>query len=469
LNGTQALYSSYHSTVDQEQKTLSSSYLLWKDRTPEINASISKAFQSLISDSESKWGKFNGSDTYELCGIKEHRFVKKLIQRAPTNRTDFYVLDIGAGNFQWGRKLALYLNAKTNLPKDITIHIIGIRGEKNQNNPITELGRCKLYELGRFQIERLAEEFPKRGLQLENKVDLVVTRWCFRHLVDPVGTFAQVYDLLRPETGHFLFDGFFIPYDNEQIRGVSINFNERMSRLCLETGAPFLTQHLESGVSLDHFVLRKLEAQSCRLKKEYSGILEVDSGCQIGSYAVTRFKNPKETEDTSSLLSKGKYRGDKEMHEKLKQARVLCDPGWRWGPLLEKDNEKKTPRFHGAIACGDEEAISRCLQDGCDINESDFRGLTPLHLSIEYKNYALFLLLLKKGASAKLFAKERSPLHHCMEHDLDGCFIIALINAGADVNIYPKTSRKKTPLASAIEHKNIKGVELLLAANAIVT
>ena len=113
-----------------------------------------------------------------------------LFQLGAPSCKDFYALDIGAGNYQWGRKLAQYLNAKTNLPKDVTRHIIGIRGETNLDEAVTKVGQCTLYEFGQFQVETLSDEFTKQGLQLANKVDLVVSSRCFRHLVDPVGTFV---------------------------------------------------------------------------------------------------------------------------------------------------------------------------------------------------------------------------------------------------------------------------------------
>ncbi len=169
-------------------------YLLWKERTSEINHSISRAFQAIVGKTKSSWGFYNGGNRYDIGGIKEHKLMKKMIREAPPEIKDFYALDIGAGNYQWGRELAKYLNAKKDIPKDVTIHIIGIRGEANWNEAVTELGQCKLYEFGEFQIETLMDEFQARGLQLENKVDLIVSRWCFRHLVDPIGTFTQAYN-----------------------------------------------------------------------------------------------------------------------------------------------------------------------------------------------------------------------------------------------------------------------------------
>lgn len=128
------------------------SYLCWRDRKTEINDAIANAFNSISNQTKSNWGLFNGCESYNLAYIKEHKLMKKLIQDRSPETKDFYALDVGSGNFEWGRGLAKYLNARKDLPKDATIHIIGVRGEKNFNKEVTEQGQCKLYEFGQFQV-----------------------------------------------------------------------------------------------------------------------------------------------------------------------------------------------------------------------------------------------------------------------------------------------------------------------------
>lgn len=439
--------------------------LSWHARTEEINQAISRSFEEISNDTKSNWGAFNGNIEYRIAGIREDRLMIKMIKEAPLETKDFYALDVGSGNYQWGRRLANCLNDETDLPKDITIHIIGIRGESNLNETVTEIGRCKLYELGHFQIERLTDEFENEGLQLANKVDLVVSRWCFRHLVDPVGTFIQTYDLLRPQTGHLIFDGF---YFFDEIAG---GFNEKMIRLCLETGAPFLTRDHENCGSLNHFIMRKTDSHPCHLYKEYLGIKNVDRSWTIGSQTITRFKPPEGyCVDLAPLQRGGVYRGDKSMYEWLRQNGLLYNSSLVWGPLQDSDVDKKTPSFHSAIINGNEESIGEHLRDGCDINESDDRGFTPLHLSIKHKNYGLFLQLLELGALKNLFAEECTPLHLAAECDFEGPFIQALIVAGADLNIKNECGGYQwSPLDYAIVCDNCKAAELLIKAGAIVS
>lgn len=456
-------------TVEKPHEGLSS-YLNWKDRTPDINESISKAFARISENSESQWGVFNGDTAYSIGGIQEHKLIRKIIQEAPPENKDFYVLDIGAGNFEWGRTLAKYLNAEKDIPKDIKIHIIGIRGENNLDKAVTELGCCKLYEFGQFQVEKLQDEFQKRGLQLANKVDLIVSRWCFRHLVDPVGTFTQAYDILRPKTGHLLLDGFHFLQENEDIEDKK--FDEKMTRLCLEMGAPFLTRKHHEGGSINDFVMCKPDDQPCHLHKQYLGIEKLEGpGWDVGSGTITRFKELKKNdiEAISLPYEPDEYRGDKNMYERFRQNGLLHNSDFVWQPLQDKDIHKKTPPFHIAIASRDEEAIERYLKEGCDINESNDRGATPLHLAIEHNNYKLFSLLIEKGALTNLCTRGGyTLLHTAMQYDMSGCFIQDLIAAGADVN-KPSKEPLLMPLDYAIKHKNVKAAELLLAKKANVS
>lgn len=455
-----------------DSKTDSETYLSWKERTSEINLCILSAFKAIAGNTQSQWGWFNGSDSYGISGIKEHKLMKKIVREAAFGNKDFYALDIGAGDYQWGRSLAEYLNKKKDIPEDVKIHIIGIRGETNLDRAVTELGQCMLYEFGQFQIEAIVDEFQRRGLQLTNKVDLAVSRWCFRHLVDPVGTFAQVYDLLRPKTGYLLLDGFYFLHENENMSDKSLYFNGRMIRLFLETGAPFLTRRHDDNRSLDHFILNKPDDRPCRIKKQYIGTAYPGYGWQIGSETVTRFKELKEKDaKITRVLYEGDYRGDKALYEQLRQQGLLNNSALVWGPLQENDANKNPPLLHTAIASSHEEAIYQCLREGCDINESDDKGSTPLHLAIKHNNYKLFSFLIKNGAKTKLFAGESTPLHLAILYDFNGCFIKDLIEKGAEVNLKPNKFyvSNATPLGLAIEHKNVKAVELLLVAKAIVS
>jgi len=293
--------------LKEKAATVDSSHFLdWRKRPQEIEDKIERVFRTISQKSDSKW-LYNGASEYLMLEIREHSLIKAKIKQS-TNQKDFYVLDIGAGAFQWGRSLAEFINKQDDLPKDITVSVIGIRGEgglERQENA----GKCRIYEFTAFKVENLFTEFKKRGLYLENKLDLVISRWSFRHLVDPLGTFIQTYNLLRPETGLLLMDGFcFFDKDDtwktylDYVRkinddSVSDPFVVYLITLLVKTKAPFLLQPWTSSGSLWRFILRKPNDAPCQLEMSYKGL---EYGCQdiqIESECITKFDIGKERYD----------------------------------------------------------------------------------------------------------------------------------------------------------------------------
>jgi hypothetical protein len=307
-------------------------YLDWTQRPENIELKVSEAFKN-VKDEEFPWG-YNGSSKYEMGYLKEHALLKTIISQAPAGQKDFYILDIGAGDFQWGQSLAKFIEEQTDLPKDIKVHIISVRGEKYLGDRIIETDRCKIYNLGAFKVEELFAEFKKEGLDLENKIDLCVSRWTFRHLVDPVGTFLQVYRLLR---GYFLFDGFCFVYGEEGARKSYTNGNHQMTQLLSDTGTPFLTTSFNTGRSLNHFILQKPNLNPCQLPMSYKDVVEVDKGTYIiGSGCMTAFKRePQETDSAELCLPRydTDYVGDKKLYDWLKTNELFNEPDTEWKPL----------------------------------------------------------------------------------------------------------------------------------------
>ncbi len=74
-----------------------------------------------------------------------------------------------------------------------------------------DLGLCTLYELSAFPIEILSEKLAELGYldMLADKVDLTVAAYTLVHLIDPIGSFLQIYDLMRPSQGIILVQNFF--------------------------------------------------------------------------------------------------------------------------------------------------------------------------------------------------------------------------------------------------------------------
>jgi len=115
---------------------------------------------------------------------------------------------------------------------------------------------CKIYDFGNFVVENLIEGLNEKGLK-DISFDLVVTSWCLRHLVDPVGAVLQVHELLslEPNSGYFLFDGFIFDIEGIQVE----HYRQKMDALLGSFGEPFLTCGHTEAKAVNQFVLQKTQ------------------------------------------------------------------------------------------------------------------------------------------------------------------------------------------------------------------
>lgn len=258
-------------------------------RPGSIQRKVDATFDGLKVKEGSDWG-MNGSHMYDLCGIKECELLRSIVFNAPTSQKDFYVMDVGAGNFSMSRTIEDYVNEHIRpMRPDITVHIIGVRGEKNKEPAITRTGNCVRYDIGAFKIENMEEEFRRLNLPGYGQIDLAVSAWTLRHLVDPVGTFQQVCNSLRTSAdrpGFFLFDGFFFEQgeDPEVQTG-----NRNMMQLLLDTKCHFIMQNTfyTKSRGLNEFVLSK--TSDVVLPLRYRKVKADKTLSQVHSQCTTQF------------------------------------------------------------------------------------------------------------------------------------------------------------------------------------
>ncbi len=280
------------------------------DRPEEVKLLQDKVFENIAFRVESSW-TYNGESLYHMGAIDERLLITYLVKSAPQQK-EFYLLDIGAGNFQWGKSMAEYINQAETISLDKTFHIISVRGERNlateRRYKGTQTGKCILYELGEIKIEDLEQELERHGLAVKDKLDVIVSRWSLRHLIDPLGTFKQAYDLVRPQKGFLLMDGFFFVYDdfiydekemNEE-RLVNYDdgydklvghFNKKLHTLLVQAGVKCLRFYYSLGRSTDHFIIQRKSNEPLSLPVQYTGkVLKVNNkGWQAGCGYVTEF------------------------------------------------------------------------------------------------------------------------------------------------------------------------------------
>jgi ankyrin repeat protein len=400
--------------------------------------------------------------------VDEYELMKKIIQQAPPEQKEFWALDIGAGNFEWSAGLANYLEKQSDFPKDIRVHILGVRGESFGEPREVSTGRCTVYNLGAFKVEKIFDAFRKRGFELENKLDLAVTHWCFRHLVDPTGTFIQIFNLLVPGRGFFLLDGFY--FLDEKTALENWDGNQAMTQLLVDTKVPFLTRFYNSSRSLNQFILQRPNADTCRLPMSYIGYEYVSDLWQVGFHnVVTRFKRePKEGDLTEVNLSRNYWNlyGDKKMYKWLKENDVLERPQeahWRSIPQETLPlHQMLYDKFY--ITRSD---IQEYLDAGGDIDETDCKGRTALHIAIKEQWYHSFKNLLSLGADFEFVDNQgRTPLHRAAITKTS-CCLRKLIKLGASIN--ELDVKWRTPLHIAIKNDDYIAFEALLQAGADVS
>ena len=313
--------------------------LHWKHRPSKVQKMIDETFDDLTSYKKCRFKLYEGSSNYLMTQVYAEQLMLKLIYNDP-QRKNFYALDVGGGNFQWGFGMAKFLNSKK-MRKDVVIHIISVRGESSSAEPIQKVGQCILYNYGSFKIEELQKEFKKKflvkKLPYKNFVDLAITRWTLRHLVDPVGTFAQIYNVLRPEAGYFLGDGFYSTFDKQDLN--SKHFDHNLIRVLSFTQSPFLVQGNHLGGNLNHFIVNRKSNRPCRFPLNYqTGISVLNLALQVNSLGIAiNFKTTTNEIVNYDVAVLERLCGDKPLHHWLYTNEIFYEPK-AWGPL-----EKNAP------------------------------------------------------------------------------------------------------------------------------
>jgi SAM-dependent methyltransferase len=264
----------------------------WRLRPEATRLSVGNSFESLSAKSGSAWGVYNGDTEYDLCCLNSGKFVDCIIRDKSTTGQDGYLLDIGCGDFAWGLETARRVNANFGSNLGITIHIFLLRGENGLETEQMRTGSCCIHFINRCKIEELSSCEPLRGIQF----DLVVSRWCFRHLADPVGTFEQTYDILLPGTGILLMDGFFFHFEEDSFDHMTRNaYKNNLLYLLKCTNAPFIIANRgdNGGGSIQQrlleFALRRPDDAPCTIPWRYGNTQPLHRDYDVASWVITSF------------------------------------------------------------------------------------------------------------------------------------------------------------------------------------
>ena len=259
----------YPSTIVKNNGSLN-----WRERPPEVLECIQSAFKR-ISDAPVVWlNKGDNAQEYDLCGIKQYPLMQTIINSTvrTSQRKIFHVLDIGAGQCQWARGLADYIDACAAIPSEIQVNIVSVTGEPYLGERVIKTQKCQLYQFGIFKIEMIFDQLKEflPEIELENKVDFAVSSWCFKHLVDPVGTFIQTYQLLRPSSGLLLIDDFYLEISSFSLSPTMTHqhfLTQLNTQVFVDTKAPFLRRN-HFGV-MNQYILQRADDTNCQIPMRY--------------------------------------------------------------------------------------------------------------------------------------------------------------------------------------------------------
>ncbi len=359
-----AFSSAVHSPLDGPSSSSAASapaFLRLEDRLNNIQQGVDRTHEDLSQRSSSSWGLYNGDSPisfYYLCNINDPRLIYSLL-RHRGDRKELHLADIGGGKHGWIRAACRAINAQTDLPDDLKIHLYSLRGEGGPGVWGEEDGRCKLYEYNGCKIENLSAALKAKNINVE--FDLIVSRWSLRHLVDPLMTFKSAYDQLN--TGGFLAgDGFYMDIlDHPASRAVDTsNARSNIEQVLLlqETGSEFLIHPYQARYSLNQFIVRKTQAGPCQLPLRYAGSCSLGDMRQVHSQQMTYFERlqPRKAlsqgdfENLHPKLERGKgVIGSQSLYTFLRTENIFFEDSWDkppayWGDFSNKEEgtqEKK--------------------------------------------------------------------------------------------------------------------------------
>lgn len=443
----------------------------WNQRLPEIKESIDEKYEKLCTQKESGW-LFNGSKEYNICKINEHKWFVALIKKTYPARKAYTAIDLGAGDFTWGKAIAATINDPQNqLPRDITVHIISVRGEPNSEEEYIEDGNCRLMNFGAIKIENLFEALAKKHFyrnDLENNVDLIISRFTLCHLTDSAGLIPQCLHMMG-ETSLFVFDGFYFLYENQMANDIhknkAMDSNRNLIKFLVDSKLPFIMQNLATKCSslftFNHFAIKKGK-NPIHIPLQYKGIQIVEDvfNSQImvqftGNYTEdNNIKMPNASEESLSLVN---YYGNEDLFEELKPYLNCEQPLFH--PIIRGEKLEGNSLFK-AVLNNDIEFLKN---NPLDIDSLEFN---PLSLCIELQHKEMFDLLLQHNPRlASMSEKDgNAPIHIAALYDNNGYYIEALIAACADFNKQNKQGH--TPLVRSILCSNNRAKEILKNNNA---
>jgi|GEM_PF-3633228 len=304
---------------------------------------IDEAFQKLSKLTGSKWN-FNGDKaSYRLFNYRdEYQFIKQIILNSPEQK-EFLFLDLGAGQFGFSQYICEKLERDKTIPEDIKVKFVSVRGESSKEPyKVITSKKCTQYNLSAFPVEQLETAFQRvREIhpdfpQMEGNVDFSISKMTFLHLVDPLGTLVQAYQMLKPETGLLMSDGFYCELLNDyhsasNDRGFFEGFGQHhtLYLALILSGAQVLINPEGISARLHQFILKRKDGQQLNIPLQYSTRIADSSDATHHQHKLATYQVQNETWAAflgSALGDNQTFVGDKALYIELEPYFAMMKP-----------------------------------------------------------------------------------------------------------------------------------------------
>lgn len=201
LKPMMALLAIAHSCQSMEET--SSESLDPSSRPDYVQKNINKSFDAITQHDALLWPK-GGAVSYKILSknYEDSKTIDAYLQnRFDQGQSEVSILDVGAGNFTFGKALSIRINNRYTLPKGSHATIISMRGEVSTDQEMTTDNSCTRYDFGAFKIENIKQELSNKGLSSKIKADLIVCSWTIIYFTDPLGTLQRLLNMLNPASG----------------------------------------------------------------------------------------------------------------------------------------------------------------------------------------------------------------------------------------------------------------------------
>lgn len=318
-----SVFLTFETYASEDEKDPAKQQHLTLERPDKIKSVVARSFEDVSSlTTNSSNYRYYGCSSYGFMEIDDGKLLLNIIQNS--KEKEVCILDIGAGNFTWAKSMSIFLNKNLDKLADKTIHFVSLSGESYSGETLIQDQVCFLHNRGSFCIEDLITSFSKDEVLkrfAEQKFNLIVSRYTFIHIADPVGTFLRSYNCLK-QGGYICMDGFQVLYDD---RKKVTHLHENMVQLLEDTGEPYLVKNWGDNRGLYQFLLKKTK-DDLKLPMVYSGYSYLEVANTI-EHVIACFKKTSPFLNWESIYmpDSNHFTGSSELHEWLVKADLRCD------------------------------------------------------------------------------------------------------------------------------------------------